>query len=106
MFKVEADENTSGAIDQQEPNLMRPQRRARPSAREMRAALNERPGFREIQDVLRDIWRVAHLDDDFVTPAAFWEYVNFAGEDLDERANELLLAIKALQAFNAAKPNA
>jgi hypothetical protein len=72
---------------------------------------------REIANLLRNIWHVADriTTADFyvepsdhsqmITPAAFWQYVSFAGEDHAERTEELEFAITALQAILAAKPN-
>ena len=118
MREIKMGERTISILNQQsEATLTQYQRRARPSEKQMRAALKERPAFREISALLPDIWRVAYCttyDDhdleqydpgQLVTPAAYWEYLSFAGEDHEERTVELELAIKTLQAIRAAKPN-
>ena len=116
MHEIEIGQRSIDTIDQQpEATLTQHQRRTRPSEKQMRAALRERPAFRQISELLKDIWRVGfgitcddhemEQHDHMVTPATFWEYVSFAGEDHEERTKELELAIKTLQAIRAAKPN-
>jgi hypothetical protein len=124
MREIEIDQRGISIIDQRpeatsplEPKSSEREGRTRPSAKQMRAALKERPLLRVIKDLLPDIWRVAYCttfdeydlkqfeEGELVTPATYWEYLSLAGEDHGERTEELELAIKTLKAILAAKPN-
>lgn len=118
MSEIEIGQRSIGAINQQsDATSMASPHRARPSEKQMRAALKDRPAFREIRALLPDIWRVAyfttyddhdreHFDEcQIVTPTAFWEYLSFAGENLEEKTEDLEFAVKTLQALLAANPH-
>jgi hypothetical protein len=115
MNEIQSDHFANGITEQPEAILAR-RKRARSSAGSIRAALQARPMLRDIKNVLPDICGIALLaygletefaeESELETVSAYWDYLKLAGEDCGARTEQLELAIKALTAILAAKPNA
>ncbi|BBZ97465.1 hypothetical protein BRDID11004_16230 [Bradyrhizobium diazoefficiens] len=87
---------------------------ARVAVQERKPSLQNRRSFRDVREVLASAVSIAQCLDytgyedvplcDRVTPAAFWEYMTFAGEDQQERRRELQNALGVLEAILAVEP--
>lgn len=85
---------------------------ARAAVKERKPSRQSRPSFRDVREMLANIYFLAQCLDytehehvppcDRVTPAAFWEYMSFAGEL--ERRKDLQNALGVLEAILAVEP--